>query len=45
MTTLIAIPGNLEDDFWAEAAHKPPTHNIEDEENRGNVTDEGKTFL
>ena len=44
MTTLVAISGNhhqenLEDEFWAEAAHK---ERIEDEEQKGNVTDEGE---
>ena len=46
MTTLVAVPGpghhheNLEEEFWAEAAHK---ERIEDEEQKGNVTDEGET--
>ncbi|CAG7826136.1 unnamed protein product [Allacma fusca] len=45
MTTLVAVPGpghhheNLEEEFWAEAAHK---ERIEDEEQKGNVTDEGE---
>lgn len=50
MTTLVAVPGpphhetstattTLEAEFWAEAAHKD---RIEDEEQKGNVTDEGK---